>query len=65
MKNWPGTDARRRRVSRLSVVLRTSQRIRDGQAVTVTLASGRTIAGYARTLDDDGAIRVELPEGVS
>ena len=63
MKSWVGTDARRHRVGRLSVVLRPSQRIRDGQPVTVRLGSGRVIEGYARVLDEE-AIRVELPEGV-
>jgi hypothetical protein len=63
LKNWIGTDSRRRRAGRLSVVLRPSQYIRDGQPVTVTLASGRTVQGYARRLDEE-AIRVELPEGV-
>lgn len=64
MKNWVGTDARRRRTSRLSVVLRGAWGIRDGQRVTVRLASGAYIESFARTLDDDGSIRVELPEGV-
>ena len=54
------------RRTRLSVVLRGAHAVRDGQAVTVTLASGRTVEGYARRLpDDEGSIRVELPDGVS
>ena len=64
MKNWPGTDARRRRVIRLSVVLRGARGIREGERVAVTLGSGQTVEGYARVIDED-TIRVELPEGVS
>lgn len=54
------------RRTRLSVVVRGAQGIRDGQAVTVRLGSGRVVDGYARRLpDDEGSIRVELPDGVS
>ena len=52
------------RRTRLSVVLRGAQTVRDGSRVTVRLASGRTVDGYARKLED-GSVRVELPDGVS
>lgn len=54
-----------RRIGRrpgLSVVLKPSRRVYDGEVVEVRLGDGRIVAGQARRLDD-GKIRVFLPEG--